>query len=110
MSPISKKLAIVLCVICQSDSKKLQGLMELFLQLFNTFPKPKTAKIIKHLLDQGSRIEGDVSWQVDWCERLIKWCKDENRTFLRQRVELRLINLLWQLVKYLYFQKQYHLY
>jgi len=62
----------------KNDSKKLQRLMELFLQLFNTFPKPKTAKIIKHLLDQGSRIEGDVSWQVDWCVRLVEWCKEEN--------------------------------
>jgi 26S proteasome regulatory subunit N6 len=84
----------------KNDSKKLQRLMELFLQLFNTFPKPKTAKIIKHLLDQGSRIEGDVSWQVDWCQRLIDWCKEENRVFLRQRIELRLINLYWQQEKY----------
>lgn len=84
----------------KSDSKKLQRLMELFLQLFNTFPKPKTAKIIKHLLDQGSRIEGDVSWQVDWCQRLVEWCKEENRVFLRQRIELRLINLYWQQEKY----------
>jgi len=72
--------------------------MELFLQLFNTFPKPKTAKIIKHLLNQGARIEGDVSWQVDWCARLIEWCKAENRVFLRQTIELRLINLYWQKV------------
>jgi len=79
-----------------NDSKKLQSLMELFLQLFNTFPKPKTAKIIKHLLNQGARIEGDVSWQVDWCARLIEWCKAENRVFLRQTIELRLINLYWQ--------------
>lgn len=84
----------------KNDSKKLQRLMELFLQLFNTFPKPKTAKIIKHLLDQGSRIEGDVSWQVDWCVRLVEWCKEENRVFLRQRIELRLINLYWQQEKF----------
>jgi len=86
--------------VSKNDSKKLQRLMELFLQLFNTFPKPKTAKIIKHLLDQGSRIEGDVSWQVDWCQRLVDWCKEENRVFLRQRIELRLINLYWQQEKY----------
>lgn len=79
-----------------NDAKKLQSLMELFLQLFNTFPKPKTAKIIKHLLNQGARIEGDVAWQIDWCNRLIEWCKSENRVFLRQTIELRLINLYWQ--------------
>ena len=74
-------------------------LMELFLKLVNTFPKPKTAKIIKHLLNQGARIEGDVSWQLDWCSRLIDWCKTENRVFLRQTIELRLINLYWQKVR-----------
>jgi 26S proteasome regulatory subunit N6 len=83
-----------------NDSKQLQALMELFLKIFTQFPKPKTAKIIKFLLDQGSRIQGKVDWQVDWCLRLIAWCKEEKRTFLRQRIELRLINLYWQLEKY----------
>lgn len=80
-----------------NDIKNLQELMELFLKTFHEFPKPKTAKIIKLLLDQGSKIQGKVDWQVAWCVRLIKWCKEENRTFLRQRIELRLINLHWQL-------------
>lgn len=83
-----------------NDAKQLQELMELFLKTFDQLPKPKTAKIIKLLLDQGSKIQGRVDWQVAWCERLIKWCKEENRTILRQRIELRLINLHWQLENY----------
>jgi len=83
-----------------NDSKKLQELMELFLKIFTNFPKPKTAKIIRELLDQGGRIAGKVDWQVGWCQRLIQWCKEENRTFLRQKIELRLINLYWTIEQY----------
>ena len=87
--------------------------METFLKIFQTFPKPKTAKIIKFLLEQGSKIQGKVDWQITWCIRLIQWCKEEKRTFLRQRIELRLINLYWQvvrliLVEMLYFIFGYH--
>jgi len=83
-----------------NDPENLKALMETFLKIFQTFPKPKTAKIIKFLLEQGSKIQGKVDWQITWCIRLIQWCKEEKRTFLRQRIELRLINLYWQVENY----------
>ena len=75
--------------------------METFLQMIKIFPKAKAAKIVKIMMDQGAKIEGNVEWQVIWCQKLIDWCKAEKRTFLRHRVEIRLSIVYWQLVIFL---------
>jgi 26S proteasome regulatory subunit N6 len=82
------------------NPEKLQQLMEVFLGLINQFPNAKAGKIIRIMMDQGAKIEGNVEWQVDWCKKLIKWCQEEKRTFLRQRVEIRLATVLWNLEKH----------
>lgn len=61
---------------------------------FATIPKAKTAKIVRGLLDAVSNnvtSESESSeLQLALCQSTIQWCKDEKRTFLRQRVEGRL--------------------
>ena len=49
-------------------------------------------------MDQASRFENFDDWQINWNERLKKWCQEKERTFLRQRVEIRLATLLWRKV------------
>lgn len=61
---------------------------------FATIPKAKTAKIVRGLLDSVSANANDKTassdLQLALCHSTIQWCKDEKRTFLRQRVEGRL--------------------
>jgi 26S proteasome regulatory subunit N6 len=63
---------------------------------FSTIPKAKTAKIVRGLLDAVASDLGkpDASeLQLALCHETIQWCRDEKRTFLRQRVEGRLASI-----------------
>lgn len=71
----------------------IQNLLKENKKLFNSFPKAKTAKIIKNLIDYVSKIPNTIAIQVELCTDLINWCKEEKRTYLRHRVEIRLANL-----------------
>eukprot|EP00392_Amoebophrya_sp_AT5.2_P000030 g30.t1 len=70
--------------------------------LFVHFPKVKTAKIVRTLIDLVSRIQGDKPTQViaDLCDDCIQWAKIEQRTFLKHRVETRLCGIYVDMKKY----------
>jgi 26S proteasome regulatory subunit N6 len=55
--------------------------------------KAKTAKLVRALLDLSSLIPDSLSLQMKLCEDSIEWCKEENRTFLRQKLELKVAQL-----------------
>jgi len=40
-----------------------------------------------------SKIEGTIDLQVEMCLMLIEWCKVEKRTYLRNRIEIKLSQL-----------------
>jgi len=86
---VSKKKAKELCQIAQD-----------LRPVFTDLPKAKTAKIVRGLIDQLSRIEGTLAMQIDMCESFIEWCKEGKRNFLRQRIETRLAQLLLEDQKY----------
>lgn len=71
---------------------------------FSTIPKAKTAKIVRGFLDavatDSLSSAETASLQFELCEDTIKWCRDEKRTFLRQRVEGRLAGLYLKHRKY----------
>ena len=71
----------------------IQNLLKENKKLFNSFPKAKTAKIIKNLIDYVSKIPNTIAIQIELCIDLINWCKEEKRNYLRHRVEIRLSNL-----------------
>lgn len=56
--------------------------------------KTKMAKVIRHLIEMVSKVEGSETVQLELCWHLVQWCKDQKRTYLRQRVEIKLANLL----------------
>eukprot|EP00171_Calliarthron_tuberculosum_P009678 IDg9678t1 len=58
---------------------------------FAKVAKAKTAKIVRGLLDTVSRGGGDTNVQLELCTNTIEWCRAERRTFLRQRVQGRLV-------------------
>jgi len=68
---------------------------KLRVSFFTTIAKAKTAKIVRSLIDAVARIPGTLESgvQVQMCEETVVWCKEERRTFLRQRIEARLAAL-----------------
>ncbi len=53
-------------------------------------PDPRS---VRHIIDQLGRIPGTAAMQIQLCEEQIEWCKQEKRSFLRMRLELRLASL-----------------
>src|SRR5690242_20510937 len=62
-------------------------LVEEIRPLFNAFPKAKTAKIVRSLIDYSALIPNSLPLQIKLCEDSIEWCNQEKRAFLRQRLE-----------------------
>jgi len=58
---------------------------------FGSVAKAKVAKIVRRLLDIVAGSAETLDLQADLCGRVIAWCLQEKRTFLRQRVESRLV-------------------
>jgi 26S proteasome regulatory subunit N6 len=68
---------------------------------FHNVTKAKCAKVVRHVLDivcSLAPLAYDMQKQV--CEKIIVWCQREKRTFLRQRVESKLANILFQQSEY----------
>lgn len=75
------------------NADKVSPLLQSLRPFFASIAKAKTAKIVRGLLDAVSKAENAVDLQYSLCKETIQWCKEEKRTFLRQRVEGRLAAL-----------------
>lgn len=84
------KLADVLVKSGKAD--KVSELLKSLRPFFATIAKAKTAKIVRGLLDAVSKSKDSSSAELQFalCNDTIQWCREEKRTFLRQRVEGRL--------------------
>jgi 26S proteasome regulatory subunit N6 len=49
------------------------------------------------LIDLVCDMPNSTAFQTEMCMECIEWCKQEKRTFLRQRIEARLASLLLQM-------------
>ncbi|CAN8068143.1 unnamed protein product [Agarophyton chilense] len=85
------KLADLL--VASGNANKLSELLKSLRPFFSTIAKAKTAKIVRGLLDSVSKANDAAELQVNLCKETIQWCREEKRTFLRQRVEGRLAAL-----------------
>lgn len=64
------------------------------------FAKSKTAKIIRNLIDLIAQIPDTLDIQIATTKDSIEWAVSENRNFLRQSLETRLIGLYLQKTSY----------
>lgn len=80
----------------QKNAARMKELMDTLLNRINVLPKAKAAKLAKYLMDQGAKLDGFDEWQIGWAERLRQWCTEQVRTFLRQRVDIRIATLFWK--------------
>ena len=75
------------------DAPALKLLLTELRPLFAVVPKAKTAKIVRNVIDVFATVPGSDDLQVELCKEQVAWAKEEKRTFLRHRVELRLSTL-----------------
>merc|ERR1712166_1131862 len=76
-----------------SETKNVAVLKQLLVQIrpfLNTIAKAKTAKIVRQVVEIVGRTIEDLDLQVIMCGDAIEWCKQERRTFLKQRMQTRL--------------------
>lgn len=79
---------------------KLTAMVVALRPYFSICPKAKTAKIVRMLIDSLAKIPGTRDTQMQLCRDSIEWCKQEKRSFLRQRIQSRLASLLLQAKNY----------
>ncbi|CAN6660580.1 26S proteasome regulatory subunit Rpn6p [Trichomonascus vanleenenianus] len=65
-------------------------------EVMGGFAKSKTAKIIRSTIDLLAELPGTLEVQVAVTRECIEWAVAENRNFLRQGLETRLIGLLYE--------------
>ena len=82
------------------DAEALRALLAELRPLFKVVPKAKTAKIVRNVIDILSTVKGHDDLQVELCKEQVAWAREEKRTFLRHRVELRLSALYLEMRAY----------
>ncbi|TQS36355.1 hypothetical protein Golomagni_03199 [Golovinomyces magnicellulatus] len=78
------------------DENKPDQLVELITksrEVLSSFAKAKTAKLVRQLLDLFHGIPNTVDIQIHVTKTCITWATSERRGFLRQNLEVRLVNL-----------------
>ena len=82
------------------DAQSLRSVLTELRPLFKVVPKAKTAKIVRGIIDVLATVPGCDALQVEVCEEQVAWAREEKRTFLRHRVELRLAALFLETRRY----------
>ena len=77
------------------DFMALASFMRSLNGLWTVFPRAKTAKIVKSVLELFEEIgsESALLIEIELCKELLEWCGIEKRAFLKQSLETRLIAL-----------------
>jgi len=82
-----------------TQTKKAKELAELIVftrPFLNLVSKAKAAKLVRNLVDMFLDLEAGTGEEIRLCTENIEWAKNENRTFLRQALEVRLIGLYYE--------------
>lgn len=77
----------------QGNAEALRNLLTELRSLFALIPKAKTAKIVRTVVDTIAKVPNSTAVQLEVCKEQVQWAQSEKRTFLRQRIEVRLATL-----------------
>eukprot|EP00879_Flechtneria_rotunda_P002976 GHRR01003194.1.p1 GENE.GHRR01003194.1~~GHRR01003194.1.p1 ORF type:complete len:412 (+),score=154.91 GHRR01003194.1:318-1553(+) len=84
----------------QQDAKALTDLLSQLRPFFSAIPKARTAKIVRSIIDKIAKIPNSTATQIAVCKEQVEWAIAEKRTFLRQRIQLRLASLYLETAEY----------
>eukprot|EP01059_Diplonema_ambulator_P035544 TRINITY_DN8393_c1_g1_i1.p1 TRINITY_DN8393_c1_g1~~TRINITY_DN8393_c1_g1_i1.p1 ORF type:complete len:476 (+),score=192.70 TRINITY_DN8393_c1_g1_i1:46-1428(+) len=85
------------------DGHNVEAMKQLLIDVrpfFGIIAKSRTARIVRKLFDMVSASGCSLEEQVNLVEEFIQWARKEKRSFLRQRLQIRLGDLLFQLKRY----------
>lgn len=82
------------------DAKALVALIKTTRPFLGLVSKAKAAKLVRTLVDLFLDMEAGTGEEVTLCQENIEWAKSENRTFLRQELEARLVALYYDTHRY----------
>lgn len=85
-----------------SDAQDMGGVVELITTTTGylaQLSKAKTAKVVRQVLDIVCA-KSDATMQEQVAQSILKWCKEEKRSFLRQRVESKLAAIFFKQLRY----------
>lgn len=86
----------------QNSPNQLAELISTSRAVLSSFAKAKTAKLVRQLLDLFHGIPNSTDIHVSVTKSCIQWATSERRGFLRQNLEVRLVNL--HMVKAAYYE------
>merc|ERR1711907_228520 len=78
----------------QANAGAIGDLLKELRPVFVAFPKAKTAKLARTLLDAMSKVPDSLELQLSLVKESVEWTIAEKRTFLRQRLQTKLCELL----------------
>jgi len=88
-------------LLCQTKkAKELAELIKFTRPFLNLVSKAKAAKLVRNMIDMYLDLEAGTGEEIELCTGTIDWAKNENRTFLRQALEVRLIGLYFEKARF----------
>jgi 26S proteasome regulatory subunit N6 len=82
------------------DAEGLRALLGRLRELFQRIPKAKTAKIVRNVIEGISKIPDSNDILMAVCREQAAWATAEKRTFLRQRIDIKLSSLYYSTKQY----------
>lgn len=82
------KIYVSLC-----DKKSICEQMVNIREIFSKLSKTRSAKILRVQIDEITKMPNSSSQQIPLCIEASDWCKNEKRTFLYMRIQVRLARL-----------------
>jgi len=99
----TKERAVLKLVELYSKKKnleKLKSLINIVQPVMLKIKKSKTSKLMREILDTMAFSPGTLDLQIDMCRFIVNWCKEQNKNFVRHKIEIRLGKLLYEKVNF----------
>nr|CAX74737.1 putative 26S proteasome non-ATPase regulatory subunit 11 [Schistosoma japonicum]CAX74739.1 putative 26S proteasome non-ATPase regulatory subunit 11 [Schistosoma japonicum] len=80
----------------KKDAKGLADLILITRPFLKLISKAKAGRLVRTLVDLFLDLEGRTGQEIDLCRDCVEWANKENRIFLRQALETRLMGLYYE--------------
>jgi 26S proteasome regulatory subunit N6 len=91
---------LIRALVYVEDAQGLRELLYSLRGLFQWIPKAKTAKIVRSIIEGIDKIPNSTDTLIEVCQEQAAWATSEKRTFLRQRIDIKLSSLYYSTKKY----------
>jgi len=82
-------------IINQATKENIEEALKVFTHYLGLTSKSRATKIVKEMVDAFDQSKIDIRVKIEICKVCISYCASENRNFLRQSLEVKLVELLY---------------